>query len=107
MAPGRFGLWLYPTACHLWFLVVTTRQTVRTLRKHEDRAAAETMRLSRVWDLTSGSGQSRQNWAVRVMSAFAPMATELRTSLIVRFVPSADATLWRCCGSGCPRRSMP
>jgi hypothetical protein len=32
-------------------------------------------------------GHSRPNWTVRAMSAFLPLATELRTSLEVRFVP--------------------
>jgi hypothetical protein len=36
---------------------------------------------------TSVAGQSRPNWAARVMSGLAPSATELRTSLVVRFVP--------------------
>jgi hypothetical protein len=31
-------------------------------------------------------GQTRPNWAVRAMSALPPIATELRTSLEVRFV---------------------
>jgi hypothetical protein len=35
----------------------------------------------------SGTGQSRPNWAVRAMSGLPPSATELRTSLVVRFVP--------------------
>ena len=32
-------------------------------------------------------GQSRPNWAVRAMSGLPPIATELRTSREVRFVP--------------------
>src|ERR1700694_2957468 len=32
-------------------------------------------------------GQSRPNWAFRAMSVSPPSATELRTSLVVRFVP--------------------
>jgi hypothetical protein len=35
-------------------------------------------------------GQSRPNWAARVMSGFPPLATELRTSLLVRFVAITD-----------------
>jgi hypothetical protein len=35
----------------------------------------------------SAMGQSRPNWAVRSMSGLPPIATELRTSLEVRFVP--------------------
>jgi hypothetical protein len=35
-------------------------------------------------------GQSRPNWAVRAMSGLSPLATELRTSLVVRFVPLPD-----------------
>ena len=35
----------------------------------------------------SESGQSPPNWAARAMSGFPPLATELRTSLVVRFVP--------------------
>ena len=38
----------------------------------------------------SESGQSPPNWAARAMSGFPPLATELRTSLVVRFVPEAD-----------------
>lgn len=39
------------------------------------------------------SGHSRRKWAVRAMFGLPPMATELRTSLAVRFVPSTDMTL--------------
>jgi hypothetical protein len=35
----------------------------------------------------SGWAHSRPNWAVRAMSAFHPIATELRKSPEVRFVP--------------------
>jgi hypothetical protein len=35
-------------------------------------------------------GHSRPNWAVRAMFGFPPIATELRTSLVVRFVPNPD-----------------
>jgi len=35
----------------------------------------------------SAQGHSRPNWVVRVTSAFPPIATELWTSLVVRFVP--------------------
>jgi hypothetical protein len=35
-------------------------------------------------------GHSRPNWAVCAMSGLPPIATELRTSLEVRFVPSSD-----------------
>jgi hypothetical protein len=38
----------------------------------------------------SVGGQSRPKWTVRATSAFPPIATELRTSLEVRFVPEAD-----------------
>jgi hypothetical protein len=38
----------------------------------------------------SESGQSLPNWAVRAMSGLSPLATELRTSLVVRFVPLAE-----------------
>ena len=40
-------------------------------------------------------GQSLPKWAVRAMSAFPPIATELRTSLEVRFVPLGDIQAWR------------
>jgi hypothetical protein len=35
----------------------------------------------------SGWGHSRPKWAVYAMSGLPPLATELRTSLLVRFVP--------------------
>ena len=35
-------------------------------------------------------GHSRPNWAIRTMSGLLPLATELRTSLEVRFVPIGD-----------------
>ena len=35
-------------------------------------------------------GHSRPKWAVRAMSGSPPIATELRTSLEVRFVPRAE-----------------
>jgi len=35
----------------------------------------------------SQMGHLRPNWTVRAMSAFLPLATELRTLLEVRFVP--------------------
>jgi len=38
----------------------------------------------------SGSGQSLPNWAVGTMSGLPPLATELRTSLMVRFVPISE-----------------
>jgi len=38
-------------------------------------------------------GHSRPNRAVRAMSGLPPPATELRTSLMVRFVPTADLLL--------------
>ena len=38
----------------------------------------------------SGPGLSRPNLAVRVMSGLLPLATELRTSLVVPFVPNGD-----------------
>ena len=37
-------------------------------------------------------GHSQPNWTVRAMSAFLPLATELRTLLEVRFVPIGDIT---------------
>jgi hypothetical protein len=37
----------------------------------------------------SVGGHSRPNWAVGAMSGLPPVATELRTSLVVRFVPIA------------------
>ena len=40
--------------------------------------------------LMSQMGHLRPNWTVRAMSAFLPLATELRTLLEVRFVPNAD-----------------
>ena len=38
----------------------------------------------------SVGGHSRPNWPVGAMSAIPPIATELRTSLVVRFVPKAE-----------------
>jgi hypothetical protein len=35
-------------------------------------------------------GQTLPNWAVGTMSGLSPLATELRTSLMVRFVPDSD-----------------
>jgi hypothetical protein len=35
-------------------------------------------------------GHSQPNWAVRDMSAFPPIAIELRTSREIRFVPTGD-----------------
>jgi hypothetical protein len=40
--------------------------------------------------LMSQMGQSLPKWAVSVTSAFPPIATELRTLLEVRFVPTSD-----------------
>jgi hypothetical protein len=40
---------------------------------------------------TSDMGQSRPNWAVGTMSGLTPSATELRTSLMVRWVPQPDS----------------
>ena len=40
--------------------------------------------------VASALGQSRPNWAVRTMSGLPPLATELRTSLLVRFVPRPE-----------------
>ncbi len=38
----------------------------------------------------SAQGQSRPKWAVRVTSAFAPIANKLRTQLVVRSVPDSE-----------------
>jgi hypothetical protein len=35
-------------------------------------------------------GQSLPKWAVRTMSGLPPLATELRTSLVVRLVPTHE-----------------
>src|ERR1700733_2637273 len=35
-------------------------------------------------------GQSLPNWVVRAMSGLRPLATELRTLMVVRFVPNSD-----------------
>jgi hypothetical protein len=44
--------------------------------------------LSRkVYLLMTGWGHSRPKWRVPAMSGLPPIATELRTSLVVRFVP--------------------
>jgi hypothetical protein len=40
-------------------------------------------------------GQSRSNWAARVMSGLPPLATELRTSPEARLVPLGDMRAWR------------
>jgi hypothetical protein len=40
----------------------------------------------------SHMGQSRPNWAFRAMSGLPPIATELRTSLVVRFVAKNHST---------------
>jgi hypothetical protein len=57
--------------------------------------------------LMSQLGQSLPKWAARRMSAFPPIATDLRTSLEVRFVPDSDirAALRDgvLCSSGQPR----
>jgi hypothetical protein len=39
----------------------------------------------------SEMGHSRPKWAVRAMSGLPPVATELRTSMVVRFVPKPDS----------------
>ena len=41
-------------------------------------------------EMESALGYSLPKWAIRVMSAFLPLATELRTSLEVRFVPYSE-----------------
>jgi hypothetical protein len=40
-------------------------------------------------------GQSLPKWSVRTTSAFPPIATELRTSLEVGFVPKGDVGVFR------------
>jgi hypothetical protein len=40
--------------------------------------------------LLTAMGQTRKSALVTAMSAIPPIATELRTSLVVRFVPEAD-----------------
>ena len=40
----------------------------------------------------SETGPSRPNWTSRILSGLPPLATELRTSLVVRFVPLGDIT---------------
>ena len=35
-------------------------------------------------------GQSLPKWAIHPMSGLLPIATNLRTSLVVRFVPTTD-----------------
>ena len=43
---------------------------------------------------TSEMGRSQPNWAFCAMSGLPALATELRTSLLVRFVPKAEALDW-------------
>jgi len=38
----------------------------------------------------SARGQTLPKWAVRTMSGLPPLATELRTSLVVRLVPDSE-----------------
>jgi hypothetical protein len=38
-------------------------------------------------------GHSRPNWAVRTMSVLPPIATELPTSPVVRFVPTTEVVI--------------
>ena len=38
-------------------------------------------------------GHSRPNWPIRAMSVIPLIATELRTSLVVRFVPTQESIL--------------
>jgi hypothetical protein len=45
--------------------------------------------------LRTALGQEPPNLAVRDMSAFPPIATELRTSLVVRFGPRGDIPHFR------------
>jgi hypothetical protein len=42
----------------------------------------------------SAPGHSRPNWAIRLMSGLLLIATELRTSLEVRFVPERQYDHW-------------
>jgi hypothetical protein len=44
----------------------------------------------------SQMGQSQPNWAARAMSGLPPIATVLRTSQVVRFVPMGDIVLSPC-----------
>jgi len=39
----------------------------------------------------SAQGHFRPNWPVSAMSGLPPLATELRTSLVVRLVPTTDS----------------
>jgi hypothetical protein len=39
------------------------------------------------------NGSIAPKWAVRAMSGLLPLATELRTSLVDRFVPQTDVSL--------------
>jgi hypothetical protein len=48
------------------------------------------MSLKRRSDCMSVLGHSRPNWPVRAMSGFPPLATDLQTSVVVRFVPTGD-----------------
>ena len=41
---------------------------------------------------TPAVGHSRPRWSVRAMSGLPPLATELRTSLVVRFAPRTDVS---------------
>jgi len=43
-------------------------------------------------DRMSGSGQTRKSALVSAMSAFPPIATKLRTSREVRFVPNTEVS---------------
>jgi len=46
--------------------------------------------------LKSALGQSRPKWAIRTMSGSPPLATGMRISLLVRFVPNSEvATISR------------
>src|SRR5450631_2232473 len=59
-----------------------------TRRQHRKGLPAQWKRTS-----MSAVGHSRPNWAMRAMSGLPPLATELRTSLEVRFVPTTDLSI--------------
>ena len=88
---ARRGLSAIEIACAL--ISMMARSTCSNQRPNtlmQDRISQRRPKPLAPHGRTIHLGQSRPNWAVLAMSGLRPIATNLRTWLVVRFVPNPD-----------------
>ena len=88
-APIEQKISAYPPQADICAFVSTSLETKRAARRPSQGSGRPKCKREGVAE--DALGQSLPKWAVHPMSAFPPLATIKRTSLVVRFVPTADA----------------